>query len=165
MDQRADQFLARLSTADRKLLQLSVHMNPIIVSNADGKCSMRESAAMAEAVRKLMCDEAYRSLLLVAGHEEFSDAALRVMIEQHSKDLDGYLAQVAGILDRIPEGVASAYRRFTLFAILHVAEASRDGLFGLLGAKISESEKLMIRKMVAVLGLELEEGDRARLSE
>jgi len=163
MEERSDHFLARLSAAERKLLQLSVHMNPIIVSHADGKCSMRESAAIAEAVRKLMCDEAYRSLLLVAGHEEFSDAGLRVMVEEHTKDVKAYLAQVASLLERIPEDVADAYRSFTLFAIIHVAEATREGLFGIMGAKISDSERAVILTMVEALGLKPGEDDRARL--
>jgi len=138
-------------------------MNPIIVANVDGACSLRESAAIAESMRELLNDPAYRPLLLVAGHECFSDAALRVMLETHTKDIDSYLAQVAGLLERVPDIVADAYRCFARYAILHVAEASRDGIFGLVGAKISESEKAIIRTMVDALGIVLSESDQAKL--
>jgi uncharacterized tellurite resistance protein B-like protein len=163
MEERTSLYLAQLSTADRKLLQLSVHMNPIIVANADGNYSLRESAAIAEVVRKLMSESEFRPLILVAGHAEISDAALRVMLETHTKDIDAYLAQVSNLLEQLPEEVAHAYRRFTLFAIIHVAEASRDGLFGLMGDKISHSEKSVMRRMVDMLGLDPNEEEQAKL--
>ena len=163
MDERSDHYLARLSSSDRMLLQLSVRMNPIMVANADGDYSLREFAAIADAVHKLVNEPAFRPLLLVAGQEKFSEAALRVMLEEHSKDLDGYLAQIASLLEHLPEEVADAYRRFTLYAVIHTAEASRDGLFGLVGAKISDSEKSVIRKMVDVLRINPSEIDRAKL--
>ena len=163
MEERTSLYLAQLSISDRKLLQMSVHMNPVIVAHADGDYSLRESAAIAEVVRKLMSEPEYRPLILVAGHSEISDAALRVMLETHTKDVDAYLAQIADLLESLPEEVAVAYRRFTLYAIIHVAEASRDGLFGFLGDKISQSEKTVMQKMVDVLGLAPNEDERKKL--
>jgi len=163
MAERTSLFLAQLSAADRKLLQISVHMNPLIVANADGNYSIRESSALASAVRKLISDDEYRPLLLVAGHEELSDAAMRVMLETHTKDVDGYLQQVADLLDRLPEEVAEAYRKFTLYAIIAVAEASRDGLFGLMGDRISTSEKTVMRRMVDKLQLPIDDDARVKL--
>lgn len=163
MDERTSLYLAQLSTSDRKLLQMSVHMNPVIVAHADGDYSLRESAAIAEVTRKLMSEPEYRPLILVAGHSELSDAALRVMLEEHTKDVDGYLQKVASLLDQLPDDVVDAYRRFTLYAIIHVAEASRDGLFGLMGDKISQSEKKMMSRMVDVLGLSPNDEERKKL--
>ena len=159
-----DQYLARLSTAERKLLQLSVHINPMLVASVDGSCSLRETAAMTDAMHKLKTETEYRPLLLLAGHEEISDAALRVMLETHSGNIEGYLAKIAALLDRVPDDVAEAYRRFVLYSVFHVAEASRGGLFGLVGAKISDSEKLVIRMIVEVLRLVLSDHERTKLS-
>ncbi len=163
MDEQTRLSLEQLSTTDRKLLQMSVHMNPVIVAYADGNYSLRESAAIAEVTRKLMSDAVYRPLILVAGHSEISDAALRVMLEIHTKDITAYLTHVAKLLDRLPDDVADAYRRFALFAIIHVAEASRDGLFGLMGDKISHSEKKVMRQMVDALRLRPTQEERQKL--
>ncbi len=163
MEDRTSLYLTQLSSADRKLLQMSVHMNPMIVAHADGDYSLRESAAVAEVTRKLMSEVCYRPLILVAGHSEISDAALRVMLEQHSENVDAYLARIAELIEDLPEGVGEAYRKFTLYAIIHVAEASRDGLFGLMGDKISQSEKKVMRKMVEVLGLAPNDQERQKL--
>lgn len=163
MAERTSLFLAQLSAADRKLLQISVHLNPLIVANADGKYSFRESSALATALRKLISDEEYRPLVLVAGHEELSEAAMRVMLEAHTKDIEGYLKQVAELLATLPEEVAEAYRQFTVYAIITVAEASRDGLFGLVGDRISASEKTVMRRMVDVLELPLDDDARTKL--
>ena len=138
-------------------------MNPVIVANADGNCSFRESSAIAAAVRKLISDEEYRPLLLVAGHEDISDAALRVMVDMHSKDLDGYLKQIAGLLQALPDDAAEAYRKFTWHAIITVAEASRDGLLGLLGDKIGAAERTVLRRMVEVLQLPIDDASRGKL--
>ncbi len=163
MGERTSLFLAQLSAADRKLLQISVHLNPLIVANADGKYTFRESSALACVVRRLISEEAYRPLVLVAGHEDISEAAMRVMLEQHAKDIDGYLAQVADLLARLPQDVADAYRQFTVYAIITVAEASRDGLFGLVGDRINASEKTVMRRMVEVLQLPVDDAARAKL--
>lgn len=163
MEDRTSLYLAQLSTTDRKLLQMSVHMNPVIVAHADGDYSLRESAAIAEVTRKLMTEAGYRPLILVAGHSEISDAALRVMLEEHTQDVDGYLRRIAELLENLPDDVVDAYRKFTLYAIIHVAEASRDGLFGLMGDKISHSEKTVMRKMVDVLGLDPNDEERKKL--
>ncbi|MCU0692233.1 MAG: hypothetical protein MUF54_12610 [Polyangiaceae bacterium] len=162
MDDRSPLF-AQLDPAERKLLQMSVHINPVIVATADGKYSLQESAAIADVVRKLMSEDEYRPLILVAGHEEISDAALRVMLETHSKNIGEYLAEVARLLEQLPPDVVNAYRRFALFAIIHVAEAARDGLFGLVGTRISEAEKAVMRKMAEVLRLEPDEEQRAKI--
>lgn len=163
MEDRTSLYFTQLGPADRKLLQMSVHMNPVIVANADGKYSLRESAAMAEAVRKLMSEPEYRPLILLAGHAEMSDAALRVMLETHTKNVEGYLEQLSCMLAQLPDEVVDAYRRFTLFAIIHVAEASRDGLFGLVGERISDAERTVMRRMVEVLELAPTDEQRAKL--
>lgn len=163
MGERTSLFLAQLSAQDRKLLQISVHMNPLIVANADGKYSLRESSALAAAVHKLISEDEYRPLVLVAGHEGISETAMRVMLETHTKDIDGYLKQVADLIATLPEEVAEAYRKFTLYAIITVAEASRDGLFGLVGDRISASEKTVMRRMVEVLELPLDDDARGKL--
>lgn len=163
MEERTSLYLTQLSAADRKLLQLSVQMNPLMVANADGNYSLREAAAVSEVVRSLMSDPQFRPLILVAGHAELSDAALRVMLETHTKDIDGYLSQLADLLEQLPEDVAIAYRRFTLFAIIRVAEASRDGLFGLMGDRISQCEKSVMRKMVDALALEPNDEEKTKL--
>jgi tellurite resistance protein len=163
MTGRTSLYLSQLTSAQRKLIQMSIHLNPMIVANADGNYSLRESAAFAEAVRSLLTDMAYRPLLLLAGSEAISEAALRVMLETHTKDVEGYLAQIAELLAQMPDEAAEAYRRFTTFAIVKVAEASRDGLFGLMGDRISTSEKKVMRRMVQVLELPLEGEVKAKL--
>ena len=154
MVEALDLVLKRLNASDRKLLQMSVHINPILVANADGHYSMREQAAMAESVRRLMSEPSFRPLIALAGREPMSEASLQVLLDEHAKDVDSYLQKVRRLLELLPEPVADAYRRFTSFAIVHVAEASRDGLFGLVGQRISESEKALIQKMIDVLDLE-----------
>ncbi len=163
MTERTSLFLAQLSAADRNLLQISVHLNPLIVANSDGKYTLRESSALAAALRKLMSEDEYRPLLLVAGHQGLSEAALRVMLETHTKDIERYLLQVSSLLEKLPEDVVDAYRKFTLYAIVTVAEASRDGLFGLVGDRINASEKTVMHRMVEVLKLPVDEGARAKL--
>ena len=158
-----DLVFRQLSPPDRKLLQMSVHINPILVANADGKYSLREQAAMAEAVRKLMSEDEYRPLIALAGQSPISDASLRVLLEEHSSDIDGYLKRLRKLLDRLPEEVASSYRQFTIYSILNVAEASRETLFGLVGKKISASEQALIQKMVDILGLELNQEQQRKL--
>lgn len=155
--------LSNLSPADRKLLQLSIHINPMLVANADGNYSMRESVAFAEAVRKLISEEEYRPVLLVAGADPISEAALRVFLEDHSSDIEGYLQQVAALIKQLPDDAAEAYRKFTTYSIVAVAEASRDGLFGLMGDKISHSEKKVMKRMVEVLDLPLDDANKAKL--
>ncbi len=153
----------RLSAPDRKLLQMSIRMNAIFVANADGNYSFREQAAVGESVRQLMSDPAYRPLIALAGHGPMSDASLRVLLDEYASDADRYLANVSRLIDLLPEDVQRSYRAFTAYAIVHVAEASRDGLFGLVGKKISVTEMSLIRKMVSVLGLEPTEEQRAKL--
>ena len=163
MGDRTSLYISQMSPPQRKLLQMSVHINPMMVAHSDGSYSLFESAAFAEAVRTLINDEGYRPLLALAGSEPISDAALRVMLEEHSRDVDGYLKQVAELLAVMPQDAAEAYRRFTLFAIVKVAEASKDGLFGLFGDRISTSEKTVMRRMVQVLQLPLDEATAAKL--
>jgi hypothetical protein len=163
MSERTSLYLGQLSPAERKLLQLSIHITPMLVANADGNYSMRESMAFAEAVRKLISEEQYRPLLLIAGSEPISDAALRVYLEQHSSNVDAYLGQIRDLLGQLPPDASDAYKQFTVYSILAVAEASRDGLFGLMGNRISTSEKKMMRRIVEVLQLPLDEATRAKL--
>ncbi|MBI5534928.1 MAG: hypothetical protein HY898_19530 [Deltaproteobacteria bacterium] len=163
MTERTSVYLSQLSPAERKLLQLSIHINAMLVANADGNYSMRETVALAEAVRKLISEEEYRPLLLVAGSEPISDAAVRVFLEEHSTDVEGYLQQVAQLLKVLPEDAAEAYRKFTLYSIVAVAEASRDGLFGLMGDRISHSEKKVMKRMVELLELPVDDSNRAKL--
>lgn len=163
MTDQMSAYLGQMSPADRKLLQMSVHVTPMLVANADGNYSMRESMAFAEAVRKLISEERYRPLVLVAGSEPISDAALRVFLEEHSRNVEAYLAQLQALLRHLPDEAADAYRSFTVYSILAVAEASRDGLFGLMGDRISTSEKKVMRRIVEVLGLPLDESTRAKL--
>jgi tellurite resistance protein len=162
-EQRTSLFLAQLNATQRRLLQMSVHLNPMLVALADGKYSLRESAAFADAVRTLLTDDAYRPLVVIAGTEELSETALRVMLDQHSKNIDAYLKDTADLLAVMPAQAAEAYRVFTLYAIVKVAEASRDGLFGLMGDRISHSEKKVMRKMVEILELEPDEATRKKL--
>jgi len=163
MEEQPNQFLQQLGTVDRLLLQLSIHMNPLMVANADGCCSLRESSAIANTIHELLRAPEYRCLVMVAGPDSLSDAALRVMLDEHSKDVGAYVARLATILNGIPQDVALAYRRFTLFAIIQVAEASRDGFFGLVGARISESERAVMRQMINGLGLIPNDDERDRL--
>lgn len=162
-EQRTSLFLSQLNGTQRRLLQMSVHLNPMLVALADGNYSLRESSAFAEAVRTLLTDDAYRPLVVVAGTDELSETALSVMLEQHSKNIDGYLREVAELLTVMPEQASEAYRVFTLYAIVKVAEASRDGLFGLMGDRISLSEKKVMRKMVEILDLEPDQETRTKL--
>jgi len=163
MPERTSLYLGQLSPAERKLLQMSVHVTPMLVANADGNYSMREAVAFREAVRRLINEDRYRPLVPVAGSEPITDAALRVFLEEHSANVEGYLGQVEALLRHLPEDVAEAYRSFTIDSIIAVAEASRDGLFGLMGDRISTSEKKVMRRIVEVLGLPLDEPTRAKL--
>lgn len=163
MADRLSVVLSELTAAQRKLLQMSVHLNPVIVANVDGNFSVRESAAVAKALRTMLTDPQYRPLLPIAGSDEISDVALRVFLEQHSRDVEGYLREVARLVERLPPEVSQAYRQFTLYAVLSVAEASRDGLFGLLGERINAAEKKVMRTMVELLQLEPTAEHRAKL--
>lgn len=163
MPEPTNLYLAQLSPADRRLLQMSIHITPMLVANADGNYSMRESVAFKEAVRRLISEERFRPLVPVAGSEPITEAALRVFLEEHSRDVEGYLAQVAALVRHLPEDVAAAYRSFTIDSIIAVAEASRDGLFGLMGDRISTSEKKVMRRIVEVLGLPLDDTTRGKL--
>ncbi|HQP35263.1 MAG TPA: hypothetical protein PLI95_08795 [Polyangiaceae bacterium] len=163
MSEQTNQVLGHLSPADRKLLQMSIHVTPMLVANADGNYSMRESMAFAEAVRKLITEERYRPLVLVAGSDPISEAALRVYLEEHSKDIEGYLRQLESLIRHLPEQVVEAYREFTVYSIVAVAEASRAGLFGLMGDRISSSEKKVMHRIVEVLGLPLDDETRGKL--
>lgn len=155
--------LSRLSSQQRRLLQMSIHINPMIVAHADGNYSFRESTAFAESVRTLIQEPAYRSLVPIAGTDPITEPALNVMLETHSKDVEGYLQQVAELLERLPAEAADAYRRFTVYAIVKVAEASRDGLFGLVGDRVSTSEKRVMKRMAEVLELPVDEETRSTL--
>jgi uncharacterized tellurite resistance protein B-like protein len=164
MTEQTSLYLAQLSPAERKLLQLSIHINAMLVANADGNYSMRETVAFAEAVRKLISEEQYRPLLFVAGSEPISEAAVRVFLESHSADIEGYLQQVAQLLKVLPDDAAEAYRKFTIYSIVAVAEASRDGLFGLMGDRISQSEKKVMKRMVELLELPIDDAIRTKLA-
>ena len=163
MSEQTNQVLGHLSPADRKLLQMSIHVTPMLVANADGNYSMRESMAFAEAVLKLIAEERYRPLVLVAGSDPISEAALRVYLEEHSKDIEGYLRQLESLIRHLPEQVVEAYREFTVYSIVAVAEASRAGLCGLMGDRISASEKKVMHGTVEVLGLPLDDETRGKL--
>ena len=163
MSEPIELVLKRMSASDRHLLQISLHMNPIFVANADGNYSFREQSAMAQSVRQLMSEPAYRPLIPLAGQRPISEASLRVLMAEYGGDLDGYLEKLGDLLSVLPDDVVRAYREFTMSAIVNVAEASRDGFFGLVGDKISDEEKLLIRKMIQKLSLEPGEEQRAKL--
>ena len=50
-----------------------------------------------------------------------------------------------------------------MYSIVAVAEASRAGLFGLMGDRISSSEKKVMHRIVEVLGLPLDDETRGKL--
>ncbi len=157
------QFWTELDAAQRKLLQMSIHLNPMLVAFADGNCTMRETAALAVSVRALLEQEEYNSLVAVAGSEVISEAALGAMLQTHQSDLEAYLRDLAQILTRMPKSMAEAYRRFAIFSIMRVAQASCDGLLGLIGRRINASEKAVIQRMVEVLELRVDDDAKREL--
>jgi hypothetical protein len=146
-----DGFIAGLAPGERRTFESSIVLLLSEVVRADAKFDRLERveidwtmnfqvpAALGEAFRFSEPAEAeYRALM---------DGAAR----PDPRPFDDRLAELGGIVERLPDALRASYRRFVAEACASAAESSGEWLW--FGTKVSKEEKAVLSRIEKALGM------------
>jgi hypothetical protein len=157
-----ESFAVGLPPEERDVLLASVPMLIAMVAGADEIFQEGELTAAVDALLESVGTLGDQFRHSPAAEQEFDTLARHVRREVDRNDY-ARLITLRGVVHKMPPSLADRYRRFVGRVVVNIAEA--DGAFLWFGNPISEAEALMIRRIVAALGVPIPEHARALIED
>lgn len=148
------EFAETLSDEERDTLFASIPMIIAMIVGADGEFDAIEVGAAVDemfAAGAILGEEFHWSKYAQAAFERISPLARN----QKEAGFHAYLLNLRDVLRKLPPELRSRYDEFVLGMAVRLAAAS--GGFLWFGRAISESEKIMLRRIVIALGLNVQD--------
>lgn len=151
-------FAASLPPEESDVLLASIPMLIAMVAGADETFQEGELVAAVDALLESVGTLGDQFRHSPAAEQEFETLARHVRREVDRNDW-GRLIALRGIVQKMPRCLADRYLRFVGTVVVNIAVA--DGAFLWFGNPISEAEAIVIRRIVAALGVPIAEHARA----
>jgi len=148
------EFAATLSEDERDTLFASIPMLIAMIVGADGEFDAIEVGAAVEemfAAGAVLGEEFHWSTSAQAAFERISPLAR----DQKEAGFHAYLLRLRDVVRKMPPALRTRYDEFVLGMSVRLAAAS--GGFLWFGRPISESEKIMLRRIVIGLGMNVQD--------
>lgn len=157
-----EQFASTLPEEERNTLLASIPMLIAMVAGADDTFQDDELSATVDSLIATTAELGEQFRYSPAAQQEFDTLARHIRKEVDRNDF-GRLMVLRAAVRKMPPGLRARYLAFASRVCIDIARA--DGSFLWFGNPISEAEAVMIRRIVAALGLPIAEDARALIED
>ena len=157
-----EQFAATLPDDERDTLLASIPMLIAMVAGADDTFQDDEMAATVDSLLVTTVELGEQFRYSPAAQQEFDTLARHVRKEVDRDDFRRLMILRAAV-SKMPQGLRDRYLAFAGAVCIGIARA--EGSFLWFGNPISEAEAIVIRKIVAALGLPISDDARALIED